>query len=113
MDADKLKVMIEEDEFGLLNVKVASPALTEEQRLVASFDEVTAFVVKNGRDPAEDPSDVNEFMLAARLKSIRANSALCEALAGSDDLGLLKEPEPPTSIAEALASDDLGLLATD
>jgi hypothetical protein len=113
VDADKLKAMIEEDDFGLLDVKVAAPALTEEQRLAASFDEVTAFVVKNGREPTEDPSDVNEFMLAARLKGIRANSALHEALAGSDDLGLLKEPEPPTSIAEAVTSDDLGLLASD
>ncbi len=113
MDFEVLKQMIAEDEFGLLEVKVNAPAMTEDQRLVASFDEIVQFVEANDREPETNPANMTEFTLAARLKALRDDPALREALGSLDDHGLLAEPEPPTSLAEALASDDSGLLDGD
>ncbi len=113
MDFEVLKQMIAEDEFGLLEVKVNALAMTEEQRLVASFDEIVQFVEANGREPEANPANMTEFTLAARLKALRGDPALREALGSLDDRGLLAEPEPPKSLAEALASDDSGLLDSD
>ena len=113
MDFEVLKRMIAEDEFGLLEVKVNAPVMTEEQRLVASFDEIVQFVETNGKEPGANPANMTEFTLAARLKALRDDPALREALGSVDDRGLLAEPEPPKSLAEALASDDSGLLDSD
>ncbi len=113
MDLEVLKQMIAEDEFGLLEVKVNAPAMTEDQRLVASFDEIVQFVEANDREPEANPANMTEFTLAARLKALRDDPALREALGSLDDNGLLAEPEPPKSLAEALASDDSGLLDSD
>ena len=55
MDNDKkLQDIFENDPLGLLNVKPAtSPARNEEERLLASFHEISDFYEKNKREPEQ------------------------------------------------------------
>jgi hypothetical protein len=48
--------------------------------------------------------------LCFRLEALRGNDLQREELAPHDELGLLREPEPPASIEEAAGDDPLGLL---
>lgn len=105
--------MLEEDDFGLLHPDASSPAISEDERLVSAFAEVTAFVKANGREPERSPTNMSEMQLAMRLKAMREDEAQREALKEHDELDLLQEPEPPESIEEVVASDDLGLLESD
>lgn len=105
--------MLDEDEFGLLRADPVAPAITEEERFVAAFAEVTAFVKANDREPERTPTNMSEMQLAMRLKAMREDSTQREALKEHDELDLLQEPEPPESIEEVVASDDLGLLESD
>ena len=110
--------MIEEDEFGLLKIKPKTQATTADERVIAQFAEVTEFVRREGREPEKNPSDMTEFLLAARLVALRAAPEHVEALQEQDELGLLvaaeepEEAEPPKSLAEVLESDDVGLLTS-
>jgi hypothetical protein len=108
--AETLKAMIAEDELGLLELPVKSRPMTTDERLAASFDEITEFVRANGREPAAGSSDVAEIKLYARLQAIRGSDDQREALGERDELLLLGEAEPPASIAEAATDDPLGLL---
>ena len=110
LDAEQIRRMLAEDEFGLLNEPPKSVPMTSDDRLVAGFLEIVNFVDANGRVPESNPADVSEFKLAARLKAMSANDEQREALLEYDTHGLLKEPEPPASIADLLAGDDMGLL---
>jgi hypothetical protein len=110
IDADTLKAMIAEDALGLLELPVRARAITTDERLAASFDEITDFVRAHGRDPAPRSSDVAEIKLHARLQALRGNDEAREALADRDDFSLLVEPEAPASVAQAAADDPLGLL---
>ena len=117
MDADKLRQMIAEDEFGLLKVKPKTQATTADERVVTGFAEITEFVRQEGREPEKNPSDMTEFQLAARLAALRAAPEHVEALQEQDEMGLLlagaklEEIEPPKSLSEVLESDDVGLLS--
>ena len=102
--------MIAEDEFGLLNVPVKRAPLTADDRLLAGFREVMEFVVESGREPAIDSTDMGEAKLAMRLRAIVGNEEQRLRLEEFDTLGLLNEPEPPATLAEAVASDTSGLL---
>lgn len=110
LDAEQIRRMLAEDEFGLLREAPKSAPVTSDDRLVAGFLEIAEFVEVHGRAPASNPADISEFKLAARLKALSANDEHREALLEHDTHGLLREPEPPTSMAELLASDDFGLL---
>ena len=105
--------MLAEDEFGLLEMEPEVVPLTEDDRLVAAFAEVTAFVRERDREPECNMANITEFQLAARLKAMREDDAQRELLKKYDDLGLLVEPEAPESIDDVLASDDFGLLDSD
>lgn len=85
-------------------------AITTDERLASSFDEISEFVRMHGREPAPGGSDVAEIKLHARLQALRDNDEARDALADRDDLALLAEPDAPVSIAEAAAEDPLGLL---
>ena len=105
--------MIAEDELGLLEVPVKAQAMTSDERLVASFVEITEFVRENSREPAQSGGDVAEMKLSFRLDALRGNDEHREALAPHDELALLGEPEAPSSLEEAAADDPLGLLNDD
>ena len=75
---------------------------------MASFLEIVEFVEANDRLLDRNPADMGDFGLAARLSGIVESEEKRNALREHDRLGLLEEPEPPSSIEEVLGSDDLG-----
>lgn len=115
MDKDKiLKNIFEDDPLGLLNVKpTTSPARNEDERLVASFNEINDFYEKNNREP-EQGGGIQEFPLYSRLKGLRENPAKIEILKPHDKFGLLNfEIKIIQSFDDIFNDDDLGLLADD
>lgn len=115
MDKDKiLKNIFEDDPLGLLNIKpTTAPARNEDERLVASFQEINDFYEKNNREP-EQGGGIQEHQLFARLKSLRENPAKIEQLKSHDKFGLLNfEIKIIQSFDDIFNDDDLGLLADD
>jgi len=115
MDRDKkLKEIFDNDPLGLLNVKpTASPIRNEDERLVASFKEITDFFERNKREP-EQGGGIQEHQLYSRLKSLRENPAKAEALKAHDKFGLLNYvPKSINSLDDILNDDALGLLGDD
>jgi len=102
--------MIAEDEFGLLDVPVKTEPLTPDERLIAGFREIMEFVVEHDRQPATDSIDMSETKLAMRLRAMIGNEDQRVSLQAFDTLGLLREPEPPATLADVVASDTSGLL---
>lgn len=113
MDASELLAMLDDDEFSLLELPVASPAPGPEDRLRAAYEEIAAFTRDHGRPPAMNPSDIGEAKLAMRLKAMCESEDQRLALEPIDELRLLTEPEPPATIEEAVADDPFGLLSGD
>lgn len=110
IDAETLKTMIAADDLGLLDLPAKRQAMTKDQRLVASFEEIKEFVSQHGRPPEKDADEVTEMMLSHRLESISASDEQRELLAPYDDLGILEPPKSPESLKDAVAEDSLGLL---
>lgn len=117
MSSNKKKISLDDifndDEFGLLDTTAkASNVKTADKRLVDSFEEINAFVDKNGREP--NKSSMSEYGLLARLKNIRENEQQKKSLKPFDRHNLLGEVEiPKTSIDDILNDDEFGLLETD
>ncbi len=115
--SDKKKISLDDifndDEFGLLDSTAkASNVKTADQRLIDSFEEINAFVDKNGREP--NTSSMSEYGLLARLKNIRENEQQKISLKPFDRHNLLGEVEiPKASINDVLNDDEFGLLETD
>lgn len=115
MDKDKkLQEIFENDPLGLLNIKPStSPARNEDERLVASFQEINAFYEKNKRVP-EQGGGLQEHQLYSRLKSLRENATKVEILNVHDKYGLLRyEKKEINSLEDILKDDPLGLLGDD
>lgn len=110
MDTSNLQKMIDEDEYGLLKLIPKPTPMSSEDRLLAAYQEISAFVTERGREPRVNPADVSESKLAMRLKAMATNEEQRNALKAHDALGLLKEPEPPKSLEDVLADDRSGLL---
>ncbi len=110
MTPDNMRMMIEQDEFGLLEIPIKAAPITAEDRLLAGFREITDFVAAQGRKPAINPSDIGESKLAMRLRAIAGNEEQRLAMKEYDAMNLLREPEPPASLEDLLASDTSGLL---
>lgn len=113
MEPAELDQMMAEDEFSLLEMEIQAAPLTEEGRLRAALAEVAQFVRANDREPSVDTTDMGEIKLALRLKAMREDDAQRELLKEYDELDLLKEPEPPESIEDVIATDDFDLLEFD
>ena len=73
MDKDKiLDDIFNNDPLGLLNVKAKSSSnITADERLVNSFEEINQFISENDREPTPDASNISEYQLYSRLKSLR------------------------------------------
>lgn len=118
LDPETLRKMLAEDQFGLLNPPEKRTVATADQRLAASFQEITDFVQRYGRLPDRNPADMAETRLAMRLKAIAGNDKQASALRSMDECGLLGEgpreivipTETPESIEDAIANDPFGLL---
>jgi hypothetical protein len=113
MDRELLRSLIESDIDGLLLAARKTAAPNADERLVSSFLEVQEFVRKTGREPRRDPANISETRLAMRLQALREDDVSRAALLERDELKLLKEPNPPSSIDEAIATDVAGLLDDD
>lgn len=115
MDREKvLKEIFENDPLGLLVIKSTnSPVRNEDNRLVASFQEINLFFEQNNREP-ELGGGIQEHQLYSRLKSIRENSLKIEMLKIHDIYGLLDYiPKEITSLDDVLSDDLLGILNDD
>jgi hypothetical protein len=86
--------------------------VTADDRLAASFQQITDFVKNNDRLPEIESTDISEASLAARLNSIRTDKTKVEALTLIDELGLLEAPEAPKSVDELFESDAFGLFSS-
>ena len=102
-----------DDDFGLLDSTAKESSIkTADQRLIDSFEEINAFLDKNGREP--NTSSMSEYGLLARLKNIRENEQQKITLKPYDRHNLLGKVEiPKTSIDDILNDDEFGLLETD
>ncbi|MEY3498800.1 MAG: hypothetical protein RL308_469 [Bacteroidota bacterium] len=111
---DKDKVLDEifsNDPLGLLNVKPKSSNVkTTDERLSNSFEEINDFISKNEREPAPNPSNISEYQLYSRLKSLREDEDKMLALEPQDTYGLLKvEKKEINSIDDIFNDDILGM----
>lgn len=77
-----------DDEFNLLEVKPAARRITEEERLIQSFQEINDFVSEHDRSP-DRSNGFKERMLAARLDGLVEDSAKFSILSAFDSFGLL------------------------
>ncbi len=116
IDFDKeLKTILETDPLGLLKVKPkVSAGMRADERLVASFEEINAYVQEHDCEPTQS-RDISERKLYSRLKDLRESPDKAAALAEYDTFSLLadvKHPEPKeiNTIDDVLEDDVLGLL---
>ena len=113
MEKDALQKILEDDDMGLLNIKPKRAAITVDERLLASFQQINDFYRQHGKEPVSNPSNIVEFQLFNRLKGLRASKEKCEALQEVDEFHLLTYVEPAkpiTSVADIFKDDSLGLL---
>jgi hypothetical protein len=67
----KLEEILQDDPLGILeNVKPKNPAITEDDRLINSFQEINSFVDREKREPQKNMSNMQEMRLYSRLKGI-------------------------------------------
>lgn len=105
----QLDALIAEDTDGLLNLPEKPQPVTNVDRLVKAFQDVTDFVETHGREPSPDTLDIAERKLGARLVGIRASAEKMAELKDHDHLGLLVQDNAPTTLEDLLA-DDMDLL---
>lgn len=108
---DLVKLFESGDGHMFVPTKKQAP-VTADDRLAASFQQITDFVKKNDRLPEIESNDISEASLAARLNSIRTDKSKAEALTLIDELGLLEVPEAPKSVDELFESDAFGLFSS-
>lgn len=109
-----LEDIFNNDEFGLLNIKpIFLQVRSEDERFIASFEEINNFYATHYREPQEN-SEVAEFQLYERLKSIREDVEKIKILESFDIFDLLiSNNNNLTTLNEILESDILGLLDDD
>jgi hypothetical protein len=111
----ELAAILNDDPLGLLTTKAkVSAAMRADERLVASFEEINAFIREHGHEPKAG-RDINERRLSSRLQGLRNNPTTAEPLAEYDVFGLLgesvkAEPVQLETVADVLEHDTLGLL---
>lgn len=114
----ELETILGTDPLGLLEVKPkVSSVISADERLVASFEEINAFMREYNREPTAS-RDIGERKLYSRLKGLRESPEKAAALTEFDTFNLLSDviaPEPKeiNTIADVLEDDALGLLGGD
>lgn len=105
MENNKLSIddIFENDEFGLLeNDSETSTIKTEEDRLVDSFEEISIFFDKKGREPSS--SSMSEYSLLATLKKFRQDEAKKKVVKPFDRHNLLGHVEIEENVEDILDS---------
>lgn len=130
MDKDSiLDEIFNNDPLGLLNVKPKkSNTRTADERLLASFQEIIDYVKTNSKEPQPNPSNISEYQLYSRLKSLREDLEKVEQLKPHDILNLLPDiatnqvneaqpkynkPKEISSIDDIFGDDSLDILGGD
>jgi len=113
---DVLDSIFNDDPLGLLEIKARhTNAQTADARLLASFQEINAFVDTNGKEPEATPSNIAEFQLYARLKSLREDDGKIRMLTEHDVHHVLPilEKKEINSLDDILNDDGLNILDGD
>lgn len=109
MDKSGLEKIFENDEFGLLEESASRyTPVTDEDRLIDSFEEINRFYDEHQREPSAD--SLSEYSLYSRLDKIRNDEETKALLEVFDRHDLLYDKKVPESIEEVLSDDDFGLL---
>lgn len=124
MDFEKeLLAILEDDPLGLLDIKPkASSVISADERLIASFEEINAFVGEYNREPTAS-RNISERKLHSRLNGLRENPEKAASLLEFDHFNLLADVEIPQpvgispieikTVEDVMAVDPLGLLGDD
>ena len=102
---DQLARLFEGPDGDLFKSKQKPAAMTADDRLVKSFNEITNFVRAYNRVPDANSDDIKEAALAHRLNSIKSNKEKMDKLSGYDELGLLSSNPAPRSLDELFSRD--------
>ena len=102
---DFLDFVTENDELGLLHVKVKTFAPTADEHLLAKFNEINEFVAANGREPDADMADVPELLSALPIGEVAEPSAAYQVVVEPKAL-----PKAIESLDDIFSDDALGLL---
>jgi hypothetical protein len=110
-----LQEIFNSDQMGLLNVKPKkSSALSSDERLLSSFEEINDFFEKHNREPKPNIKNISEHMLYSRLKGFRENEEKIQACKSFDKYGLLiVEKKEIESINDIFGDDSLNILGDD
>lgn len=104
-----LDEILNDDPLGLLNEpKSMVKSLSDDERLITSFEEINVFFEQNRHEP-EKLADMHERTLHSRLDGIRQNQQKIETLKPYDRFNLLRQVEI-NSIEDILNDDAFGLL---
>jgi len=107
-----LDEILNDDPLNLLSeAKARVKSLNEDDRLLATFEEINAFFEQNGHEPQKS-ANMSERTLHSRLEGIRKNPEKIEVLKSYDRYNLLKKIEI-NSIDDILNDDVFGLLGGD
>ena len=116
MTDEQLDQLIADDDLGLLKIKPKrTPQTTEEEKLLAGFQEIIRFVEKNEVAPSQHSEQLSERLLSARLEAIRRDPIQRDMLQKFDEYDLLnvEEEKVPESIEDVLEDDFLDSLSQD
>ena len=112
MNIDDLKRLIDDDEFGLLSIKLKTAKTSLQERLINTFLEINEFFQEHHRPPQLNQEDMIELSLYKRLKNIKSDHKKTEFLKEYDDFGFLNVTNPINSIEDVFLDDDFGLLGS-
>jgi len=119
-----------DEDFHLIEEKKkVSTSTTPDDRLLTSFQQINDFFAKNGKAPEANISNVSEYQLYSRLRSIREDPDKVEMLQSEDVYGLLqaeegymveepseqykRKPKKEIKSISDILDDDLDLLGDD
>ena len=105
------EILADNDDLGLLDVKLSSSTATsEEDRIKQQLEEINSFIDKHGRIPgATERPSVSEKSLQLRLNALQNNVQLTGQLTALDRHGLFVGKEvaaAPSSLDDIFALDD-------
>ncbi|MDC1068445.1 GIY-YIG nuclease family protein [Candidatus Kapabacteria bacterium] len=110
-----LNDIFDNDPLNILDVKLkSSTARNSDERLISSFEEINTFYEANDKEPEPNMSNISEYQLYQRLKSLRDNPEKMNELEPYDKFKLLDyQKKEINSIDDIFDDDSFGLLGDD
>lgn len=103
MDNDlnnKLDELFSGEDAYLFTPKEKNPVISNDDRLVESFEEVVKFYKNNSHLPLITSNDFHERRLAQRLNNFMTDKDKYEKLQKCDEMGILKQEKIPETVDE-------------